>query len=133
MKRRKLLEASLYLSTAARRLGPGPHPIVPAFLQDRQDLNISPAELHRRAHDLQNDIKEDMRKPPESSSIQLAQRIEQFKLGILKGSIPDNDYALSLTLKEIQEMEKQLLQANEDILGLTESIKHTCTKHMSEY
>ena len=130
MRRRKLLEASLYLSTAARRLGPGPHPHVPALMKDREDLDLPPSEIYRRAHELQYDIKEDMRKTPDSSVIQMAQRVEQIKLALFKGSIADTDYGLSVTLREVTELESQLLQANQDILGLTESIKNNCRKHM---
>ena len=130
VKRRKLLEATLYLSTAAKRLGPGPHPQVPALLRDRSDLDLPAVEVLRRALEVQMDIKESMRRPPGSNAVQLAQRVEQFKYALLKGVIVDADFALSITLREIAEMEKQLLLANTDLLGLTESIAHTAKKFM---
>jgi len=128
--RRRKLEAALYLTNAVKRLGPGPHPHIPALDADGMDSHLSPQEITRRAHDLQAAAQEDMRVPPPVHMQQLARRVAQVQHALLKGSVVDADDGLLIALREIQVMEKQLLQANSDLLGLTQSIVTNCKKYM---
>jgi len=56
--------------------------------------------------------------------------VAQVQHALLKGSVVDADDGLLIALREIQVMEKQLLQANSDLLGLTQSIVTNCKKYM---
>ena len=128
--RRKKLEAALYLTNSVKRLGPGPHPHIPALDADGMDTRLTPHEILQRAHDLQTAIQEDMRVPPPITIQQLAGRVEKVRHALLKGSIVDADDGLIIALREISVMEKQLLQANSDLLGLTQSIVANAKKYL---
>lgn len=53
---------------------------------------------------------------------QLAQRVNGIKRGVSSGSIVDEDQSLAVVLREIAVLESGLLQANEDVLSVTERV-----------
>jgi hypothetical protein len=121
--KQKLLSALLNLSDAAKALkGRG-------FSHSTESTALTVDDIITRTKYLQRSVLTDMQQPITAPMRQLTERVAKLRLAVQEKRILDEDKSLALSLEEISSLERALVQANGDCLGLTSRILKRVESH----